>query len=284
MILQNNYENYLNIFSILLIIITIILISPCFLIKRLERFISFSYFNSFIPKIIFSINNDTNFKIIDKNKYKKNESKKYNNIIKYANDYKYLVFNNKECEYFIKNNFNSKIFNYYYNLQNIAIKNRLFVYCYLYIRGGIFMDKHLNILKPLHKIMNGNFTFCILDEKNNRINSKFIASKPKNPIFLKLIYYIINNNSPYIFNMKDNMKDNIYDIYFYNLLSKKSNKKLSSGINKLNNNDFFYLYKIEEKENTNTNNKINDCSIIIQNVKKEYIIKDNNSSILSIYI
>lgn len=110
---------------------------------------------------------------------------KISNIVTNINiDEKWL--NEETGKNFIENFYNSDVQNLYLNL-NEYLKIELLKCCYLYIYGGIYLEKN-------YKIEN-NFSLVELTKNNkncycrnkNEWNSDFIVTKPGNMIFLELI-------------------------------------------------------------------------------------------------
>ena len=86
----NKAENILNVITIILICISIVLISPCFLTKRIERFIIMKPIQ--VPKVIIQTYNNK----------KRIPPKVYQNISQYSSGYQHLIFDDKECIQFLQ--------------------------------------------------------------------------------------------------------------------------------------------------------------------------------------
>ena len=108
-------------------------------------------------------------------------------------EFEVKLFDNNDCEEFIKNNFDESILNAYKSLIPHSYKSDLWRYCIMYLNGGIYVDIKFSCV-------NG-FKFIGLTEKeywtsdhlfNNTINGLLIL-KPKNNIMLKCINKIVYN-------------------------------------------------------------------------------------------
>ena len=130
--------------------------------------------NSNIPKIIMQ----TGYA-------KKNDSTYKEKIIKMNPSYKYKYYNNNDCINFLKKFFPQCVTKAFNKLKPGAFKADLFRYCYLYIKGGIYIDLDLVPLKPLDEILvsNADFISCLENRPGrhkNGIYQAFIACKKKN--------------------------------------------------------------------------------------------------------
>lgn len=170
---------------------------------------------------------------------KKNIPKKvYDNIKKYAPDYKHIIFDDQECIEFIQKYYSDSVVNTFHKLKG-AHKADLFRYCYLYKFGGIYLDIKTELIRPLNEIFLNNYTYSVLSIINNTVYQGVIAAPPQNPIFLKLIYFMVKlrerkSNFPYI----------IFTIDFHQKVKQYCNNKPVIGFNKNLTNEFdFYLFQ-----------------------------------------
>jgi hypothetical protein len=131
-------------------------------------------------------------KIIIQTYYKKEKipNKVYKNIKKYAPDYEHLIYDDEECEEFLKKYFNPNILTTFKKLKG-AHKADLFRYCYLYKHGGVYLDIKTELIRPIDEVFNKNYTYSVLSIIKNTVYQGIIATPPKNPIFLKLIYFMV---------------------------------------------------------------------------------------------
>ncbi len=111
-----------------------------------------------------------------------------------------VYFDDLQCLEFITKNFNSRILKAYNSLIPTAYKADLFRYCVLYQNGGIWSDLTQTFLEPINSfidfknddliLVEGDYIFKV---RKNGIEIAFMASKPKNKIYLKAIEQIIKN-------------------------------------------------------------------------------------------
>jgi hypothetical protein len=148
--------------------------------------------NNYIPKKIFQT-----FQ-------KKIFSKKFQEIIdtwKLNNpNYSYFIYDDRECNEFIKSNFPENIFNAYNSIIPNAYKADLWRYCILYIEGGIYVDidtlcignidsflqEDIHLMTPVD--LNGGY-----NEGCHNLYNTFIAVVPRSPIMLECIERIVKN-------------------------------------------------------------------------------------------
>jgi hypothetical protein len=158
-------------------------------IKILELYLKIRLFKTIyeeykIPKII--------IQTYDEAIYKNNIH--YNIIISLIElnpEYEYKFFDNNDCLKFINENYDKEIFYKYNSIKTYKKKSELFRYCYLYLNGGCYINSNINLLQPIHKIINNNDNFVVSEGNNNRI----IMTYPKN----ELLYKLINNFNIEIF-------------------------------------------------------------------------------------
>jgi hypothetical protein len=148
----------------------------------------------FIPRII----HQTYF---DKSKI---PQKVYDNISKYTKGYTYKIYDDTQIIDFLKDNFDSRVLQRFYLLQQGAHRADLFRYCILYIYGGVYLDIKTELLTPVDNIFqytgNKHFIYTVLSTQNsNTIYQGIIATTPKNPIFLELIKYIVEVDPIHIY-------------------------------------------------------------------------------------
>lgn len=121
----------------------------------------------------------------------------------YAGDYEYYLLNDSDGYNFIKNNFNVVVLKRYSSLSG-AHKADLLRYCLLYIYGGVYLDIKTVFTKNLNEIIDHSES-----EKHKFYSAKsiwestlyqgFLASTPRNPLFLVLIHKILKTNNIILF-------------------------------------------------------------------------------------
>jgi len=131
-------------------------------------------------------------------------------------EFDYYLLNNNDSRLFIQSNFEPKLLNVYDSLPAIE-KNKLWVYCTLYLNGGIYMDINFKLKVPLINILTTMFSSLkssdniIFTKYNNKISSALIITPPHLPIFKELIDSYMNNNVVSLIDLinKYNYNDNI---------------------------------------------------------------------------
>jgi hypothetical protein len=182
------------------------------------------------------------------NKFKIPE-KVFSNIKKYSPNYKHIIFDDNECVNFLKKHFSADVALTFDKLQG-AHKADLFRYCYLYKFGGIYLDIKTELIKPIDQIIVNNFTYSVLSVVENTIYQGIIATCPGNPVFLKLINYMVNlvkTNKPYHYL--------VFTIDCYDKIKEECMETPKPGFNTNHNNNKFHYYLFQEVCTTNKN----DC-------------------------
>jgi len=115
-------------------------------------------------------------------------------------NYGYFLYDNNDCEQFIKKNFDERVYNTYCRIIPGAFKADLWRYCILFIYGGVYVDIDTICLGNIDAFLNEDIEFMTPIDLNNCPNigthnlfNCFIASIPKHPILLNCINRIVNN-------------------------------------------------------------------------------------------
>lgn len=135
----------------------------------------------------------------------------YNNIASWKKtnpDWNYEIFYDEDCRYFLKENFNTNVLEAFNKINSGAGKADLFRYCYLYIKGGVYVDMDNIPLVPLNSLIQETDEFLSVlsllyrgvysqyNGKSFAIHQSFIVSEPKHKFLdmaIKLCTYNIIN-------------------------------------------------------------------------------------------
>lgn len=102
--------------------------------------------------------------------------------------YAYYFFSNEKCELFIKDNFDSDIYNAYMKLPISVMKADLWRYCVIYKYGGIYADAdticHVN---PDIFILNNNSLLTFVPENDVHLCQWVFAAPPNSPVLKTII-------------------------------------------------------------------------------------------------
>jgi len=123
-------------------------------------------------------------------------------------NYAYFLYDDEDCEQFIKKHFDEKVYNTYLRIIPGAFKADLWRYCILYIYGGIYVDIDTICLEKIDKFLNEDIEFITPIDLNNcpyygkyNLFNCFIASIPKHPILElcinKIVFNVENNIVPF---------------------------------------------------------------------------------------
>jgi len=120
------------------------------------------------------------------------------NELKYINpEFEHYLYDEKECQDFIKNNFQEEVLNAYNKLIPQAFKSDLWRYCVLYINGGIYLDVKFRCVNGFKLISLTEKEYFVMDLDKFGVYNALICSKPKNLILLnainKIVYNVENN-------------------------------------------------------------------------------------------
>ena len=116
----------------------------------------------------------------------------------YNDDFEYFLYDDKDCEHFIKNNFSSDVYNTYIRIIAPSFKADLWRYCVLYKYGGFYADMDTVCLSSLDCFVNPNIEFVtpidlnVGDLEYHNLYNAFIGSVPKHPILQNCINKIVN--------------------------------------------------------------------------------------------
>jgi mannosyltransferase OCH1-like enzyme len=119
-----------------------------------------------------------------------------NSLLKISNpEFDFILVDAEEKRNFIKANFKENVLEAYDNLVPDEFKNNLWVYCNLYLNGGIYLDinyGNVNNFK-LSQLVNKNY--FVVDKNNSllAIDTQLIITEPKNSILLKVIDKLVDN-------------------------------------------------------------------------------------------
>jgi hypothetical protein len=126
-------------------------------------------------------------------------------------NYIHNIMYDKDCKYFLKKYFTEDVLQAFNTIKSGAGKADLFRYCYLYIKGGIYVDVDNICIKPLDEWLKNDDKFVgILDlpckvpgkffNKHFSIHQSFIAVEPGNKsmwyAFKLTTYNILNQVKP----------------------------------------------------------------------------------------
>ena len=128
-----------------------------------------------IPKIVWQTYNDKDSipqKVLD-------------NIKKYCKGYTHNVYQDSQCKT-ILSIFGEKYVKAFDNLKIEEHKSALWIYACMYLMGGVYLDIKIELVKHLDEIItrNDHLYTCLCQ---NGIFNGFIATPPKNDIFLSLM-------------------------------------------------------------------------------------------------
>ena len=137
------------------------------------------------------------FQIYIKHDIKKIPKNVYENMEKFAPDYKHIIIDDKIAKQFLQTHFDPVVYETFTDIKKESIKGELLRYCLLYINGGVYLDICTKLIKPLSEIfIDKNTIYTSLNSSRSYMNNGLISTPSRHPIFLSLIYYIIKMGKP----------------------------------------------------------------------------------------
>ena len=123
----------------------------------------------------------------------------YNAVMSWVNknpEYDYIFFDDERCKQFLKDEYNQKYLHIFNMLGNGATKADFFRWCYLYKKGGIYLDIDMVCIKPLREYITDDLSFVSRKKSFQKKNNHVKLSYEKNHID-----FIVNNEG-----LSDNTK------------------------------------------------------------------------------
>lgn len=123
-------------------------------------------------------------------------------------NYAYFLYDDYDCDAFIKKYFDIRVYNAYIRLIPGAFKADLWRYCILYIYGGVYVDMDTICMNSIDDFLNEDIEFMTPVDLNpptshigtHNLFNAFIASIPKHPILIdciyRIVYHVENNIIP----------------------------------------------------------------------------------------
>ena len=112
----------------------------------------------------------------------------YKQYERHAKGYKLTVYDDRECELFLKTEYPYEVLDRFRSLRTGAHKADLFRYAYLYKRGGIYLDVKTVLLKDLDSFVNHDIPmFYVVHTDNKRLYNGILCTPPGNEYFLRLL-------------------------------------------------------------------------------------------------
>jgi mannosyltransferase OCH1-like enzyme len=119
-----------------------------------------------------------------------------NALLKISNpELNFILVDFEEQRELIKDNFTQNVLEAYDNLVADEYKNHLWIYCNLYLHGGIYLDinyGNVNNFK-LSELVHKNYFVIDKNNSNLAFDTKLMITEPKNIILLKAIDKLVDN-------------------------------------------------------------------------------------------
>jgi len=119
-----------------------------------------------------------------------------NALFKISNpEFNFILVDSEERRNFIKSNFKENVLDAYDNLEPEEFKNNLWVYCNLYLNGGIYLDINYGNVNNFKLSQLADKNYFVVDKNNTllAIDTHLIITEPKNGLFLKVIDKLVEN-------------------------------------------------------------------------------------------
>jgi len=136
--------------------------------------------------------------------------------------YDYKLFNILDMQNYLRTKWGEKMLYLFNKYQKICHKVDLWRYCILYDTGGVYMDADCILINKFD-FLNRHSVFVTNDRGEKNIFNGFMMTSPKNPIFKKIIEFMVKVDTSlehdYYFNCKE-----LYNIVCFFLKTDKLNK------------------------------------------------------------
>lgn len=119
--------------------------------------------------------------------------KKAQNSWKAQNEFTYTFYNDKECEEFMRENFDDDVYESYMKCPLAVMKSDLWRYCIVYINGGIYADMDsVALTSPLTWVdKNDTAKLIVVPENTGAYFCQWVFAAPKKSPVLKDIIDLI---------------------------------------------------------------------------------------------
>ena len=205
----------------------------------------------------------------------------FDGIKTYAPNYNHIIFNESDATQFLTQYFDKRIIKRFNNCKLGAHKADLLRYCLLYIYGGVYIDIKTILIKSLDEIfIHKTYFYTCLESLSGVMYNGILASKPRNILFLKLIWYIINIPL-YLINAPFRLYYITFcqDIYLTIQKDLLNNSKLQPGLN-LGKSQNYYLFQdissFNKSKECTKFDRYGVCNNIYDNNNKIFIGRDPN--------
>jgi len=110
-------------------------------------------------------------------------------------NYEYTLFDDADCEAFLKEYFDPRVLNAYRRILPGGFKADLWRYCVLYIHGGVYVDIDTVCLGKLDDFLTSDVEFMTPIDlcSTYKLFNTFIASVPRSPILQNCIERVLQN-------------------------------------------------------------------------------------------
>eukprot|EP01063_Lacrimia_lanifica_P010725 TRINITY_DN1747_c0_g1_i2.p1 TRINITY_DN1747_c0_g1~~TRINITY_DN1747_c0_g1_i2.p1 ORF type:complete len:738 (+),score=197.60 TRINITY_DN1747_c0_g1_i2:57-2270(+) len=109
-------------------------------------------------------------------------------VIELNPNYEHHHFSDASVREFIKGHFDERVVTAYDSIRTGAYRADLFRYCFLYVRGGVYIDADIVVLRSLDDIIQANDTFVSPEDSGfGSIYNALMMAAPKHPIVKRAI-------------------------------------------------------------------------------------------------
>jgi mannosyltransferase OCH1-like enzyme len=140
-----------------------------------------------IPRVIMQTNSDS--------RVPKDMAETIRSILEDNPEYEYVYFDDHAAREFISKEYGGRVLSCYDDLNPGAFKADLFRYCYIYRRGGVYIDTGMVSVTPLRKLIRENDEFIAPEDNLNGtgIYNAFMCSTPEHPIIATVLRICLKN-------------------------------------------------------------------------------------------
>lgn len=130
--------------------------------------------------------------------------KVYDQLQKFAPDYRHVLWDDAECHAFILKHFGRDVARRFNAFEQGCFKADLFRYCVLYVRGGIYMDIKTELIRPVDECFPDRTKLYLILSRSKVLATPIdivyqgvLACPAGHPLMLGLIDFMMRNEPVY---------------------------------------------------------------------------------------
>jgi hypothetical protein len=168
----------------------------------------------------------------------------YDNISKYGEGYEHVIFDDQECRHFLQTHYGQSYVQIFNSFRRGQHKADFFRYCYLYERGGVYLDIKIELIKPLDEIIHDSkLIYSVMSIHKNTMFQGIIFTPPKAALFRKAIDNMIET----IQGKRYYRYGYFTEVFYEKMKEDAEDEDLKRGMNIGKENNYFLFQEICDK-------------------------------------